>query len=519
MSESKLENGTRKKADSAREAEEDAAEVDASGFEDFFSQNRVIVNRYLNVVLICFAAAGPAIAIGVFFNFFQGIKYFTCFAISATMLVVALLHFLLRKRFPDSNATGQFALLALNLLLVFMAYHGVSIYLTWFLVPLLSLLYCDRTVYLTAVVFNYIMSGVATYLISPTYDNLMTNFDTPFQYFLDRFGGFTVETVIMFIAGYALGHNSLRHFQELISKHGEVMAHERKMAERMAVLDSMAEIYDNVNLINFIDSTEMSLREEEPVARKIDMENFAHTRMNRRLKDFIMPDQVEDFWIFTNIKTVRARLAQKKIISAEFIDIIHGWFRASYITVDSTLDGIPNIVIYTTRNIDEEKRREEHLIRISMTDEMTRLFNRRCYDEDIQLFREKGMDEDFVLLSVDVNGLKVANDTKGHAAGDELIKGAADCLASSVGSRGKSYRTGGDEFLAIVHTDKPEEIIEEIYKKSREWHGMYLDEISMSVGYAALKDHPGAGIDELEKAADESMYAEKQKYYAEHGKR
>ena len=124
----------------------------------------------------------------------------------------------------------------------------------------------------------------------------------------------------------------------------------------MAVLDSMAEIYDNVNLINFIDSTEMSLREEEPVARKIDMENFAHTRMNRRLKDFIMPDQVEDFWIFTNIKTVRARLAQKKIISAEFIDIIHGWFRASYITVDSTLNGILNIVIYTTRNIDEEKR-------------------------------------------------------------------------------------------------------------------------------------------------------------------
>ncbi|MBO6137674.1 MAG: hypothetical protein J6O71_03590, partial [Lachnospiraceae bacterium] len=65
MSESKLENGARKKTDSAREAEEDAAEVDASGFEDFFSQNRVIVNRYLNVVLICFAAAGPAIAIGV----------------------------------------------------------------------------------------------------------------------------------------------------------------------------------------------------------------------------------------------------------------------------------------------------------------------------------------------------------------------------------------------------------------------------------------------------------------------
>ena len=65
--------------------------------------------------------------------------------------------------------------------------------------------------------------------------------------------------------------------------------------------------------------------------------------------------------------------------------VVSGWFRAQYITVDSTLDGIPNVIIYVTRNVDEEKRREEHLIRISMTDEMTRLFNRRCYEEDSYL--------------------------------------------------------------------------------------------------------------------------------------
>ena len=136
------------------------------------------------------------------------------------------------------------------------ARYGVSIYLTWFLVPLLSLLYCDRRIYVAAVAVNYIMSGIATCLISPYFVNVMSNFNTP---------------------------------------------------------------------------TEMSLRDKEP----------------------------------------------------------------------------------------------------------------------------------------------------------------ADCLASSIGSRGKSYRTGGDEFLAIVHTDEPEKIICDIHQKAANWHGMYLDKISMSVGFAALKDHQG----------------------------
>ena len=39
----------------------------------------------------------------------------------------------------------------------------------------------------------------------------------------------------------------------------------------------------------------------------------------------------------------------------------------------------------------------------------------------------------------------------------------------------------------------------------------------MSVGFAAYRDHPGASINEIEKAADDSMYAEKARYYKENG--
>ena len=210
-------------------------------------------------------------------------------------------------------------------------------------------------------------------------------------------------------------------------------------------------------------------------------------------------------------------LSQRKIISADFLDSVSGWFRAQYITVDSTLDGIPNIVIYVTRNINEEKKREEHLVEISRTDEMTGLYNRRCYEEDLTGYRSSGFDDGFVLFSIDVNGLKVVNDTKGHAAGDELIKGAAECIVSLFKETGKVYRVGGDEFMVIAHLSEPEELRRKLKDMSAEWKGVYIGRLSMSVGFAALRDNPKATIDDLEHLSDADMYAEKDRYYKENG--
>ena len=297
------------------------------------------------------------------------------------------------------------------------------------------------------------------------------------------------------------------------------MQKNNELAEKMTILDSMAGIYDNVNLIDFINSTETDLRTAEQNAESIDMNTQSHTLMNQRLKKRVMPNQLESFCAFTNITTVRERLAHKKIISADFMDITDGWFRAQYITVEATAQGVPTVVIYTTRNIDEEKRREEDLIRISMTDEMTRLLNRRCYDEDLNKLKQAGLEEDFVIFSIDVNGLKQVNDTKGHAAGDELIKGAATSLALSFENSGKVYRTGGDEFMALIHTLSPEAYREKIHEEAAAWNGVYSKHLSLSVGYATHKENADATVEELECLADKKMYLEKEQYYKESGVR
>jgi diguanylate cyclase (GGDEF)-like protein len=487
-------------------------------YEDFLINNRIKVNRYLNTVLWFFVATGPAIAAGVYGGVFKDISYATCIGISVVVILLAGIHKILVKTIPTSTFTCLFALTALDILIVYMAYSHVSIYLTWFLVPLLSLLFCDKAIYFFAMILNYILMFGATWMTTSYEASLRTEYyDDNFSYFADTMGGFTIESLIMFASGCIIGKLTITYFKSLFAQYKVIREQEQSVNEKMKLLDSMAEIYDNVNLIDFVNNTEMSLRDAEQKKHGIDMTAQTHTLMAQQIRNQVMPDQVDAFMTFTNIKTIRSRLSHKKLISADFIDVVSGWFRAQYITVDSTLDGIPNVVIYTKRNVDEEKRREENLIRISMTDEMTRLYNRRCYDEDLKEIGKTDLAEDLVLFSIDVNGLKKVNDTKGHAAGDELIKGAADCLAVSVGNQGKVYRTGGDEFMAIVHTLKPEDLRTAIATKASEWHGVYTDEVTLSIGYAVHKDNPDASLADLEHIADEDMYVQKAKYYKERG--
>jgi diguanylate cyclase (GGDEF)-like protein len=294
-------------------------------------------------------------------------------------------------------------------------------------------------------------------------------------------------------------------------------AKDTEIRDKISTLQAMSDIYDNVNLIDFTDNTEMALRDKNHKKRKIDLGPQTHTFMTQGLRERVMPDQLERFIEYTNITTVRSRLVGRKLLSDDFIDVADGWIRAQYIPVDYDENGIALRVIFTTRNVDDEKRREERLLRIAMTDELTRLPNRRSYEEDLMECRIHGPQMDLVLLSADVNGLKKVNDAIGHVAGDELIMGAAECLLLAIGNRGKVYRTGGDEFMAILHTDDPEAVRLDIERRCGKWRGRYSERLSVSVGYAAHADYEGLSMHELEKKADNEMYLSKAKHYEREG--
>ncbi len=167
----------------------------------------------------------------------------------------------------------------------------------------------------------------------------------------------------------------------------------------------------------------------------------------------------------------------------------------------------------------EEKHHEEEIIRISITDELTGLYNRRAYEKDITYIKNTNISPTFVIAAFDLNGLKKANDSLGHAAGDEIIKAAADCLKKSFKNIGKVYRTGGDEFTGLFYCT--DEVLEQSMNNFdiivSEWKGELVESMTISKGIASISEFPDYDIVQLEHEADKRMYADKDMYYIRTG--
>ncbi len=488
-----------------------------ASYKDFLTENRIKINQYLNRTLLFCALTGPALAFGVAIGIFKNVSYIACLFISIFVLILALSHILITKHFPESEYTSIYALFILDVLLLYMAYSHVYLRITWFLVPMLSLLFCSFKIYYFSLFITYFMMLLTTWITAPFFADQRSDYVSFVQFFANVVGGNTIEIIIMAIVGFAILKTSHRYVREFYEMYKTISDNEQQVTESIDTLSSMAGIYDRVNLLNFRTMTEKSLTDTNTTRSFLHFDGCDHTSMVTGMKNHIAPEQMDSFWEFTNLTTLRERLLDKKSISAEFINITTGWFRAQYITVDKNEDGIPITIIFTVQNIENDKKKEERLIRIAMTDELTHLYNRRSYDDDIAIYRKNGLDDDFTLLSADVNGLKITNDTKGHAAGDELIRGAADCLHVCIGQTGKVYRTGGDEFIAILHTDNYSDLISEIAAMARSWSGQYTDSISISIGCASHKEFPDATVDELERISDRRMYENKEQYYRQTG--
>ncbi|MBZ9715042.1 diguanylate cyclase domain-containing protein [Deinococcus multiflagellatus] len=93
-------------------------------------------------------------------------------------------------------------------------------------------------------------------------------------------------------------------------------------------------------------------------------------------------------------------------------------------------------------------------------DALTGLLNRRAFDEDLDT-RERGS-EPFTLAVIDLDGLKVVNDTEGHAQGDRLLQVFAAALAAQAGEGGAAYRLGGDEFALLLPDQGEAEVLARI---------------------------------------------------------
>lgn len=145
----------------------------------------------------------------------------------------------------------------------------------------------------------------------------------------------------------------------------------------------------------------------------------------------------------------------------------------------------------------------------AVTDALTGLFDRKAYYSDLDKIKSKVTG----LIVLDMNSLKVINDTQGHVAGDEALKTIGNAIIKSINEREMdAYRMGGDEFI-ILSLSLKENILEKTVNKIKE--ELAKTPYTAAIGYAERKDN--MSIHELSLFADEMMYKDKTHYYVSNG--
>ncbi len=188
---------------------------------------------------------------------------------------------------------------------------------------------------------------------------------------------------------------------------------------------------------------------------------------------------------------------------------------------DTTAVALENLQIYADlerrvrdRTAELEAASEE-VRRLSITDELTHLKNRRGFmlmaEQELKLARRG--DVSCALIYLDLDGLKAVNDLLGHETGDRMIADFAGLLRRVFRESDIIGRLGGDEFcvLAVNHPDAPEAMVARLREALERFNGQMGKNyrLSTSVGCVTVGEQGEQDLERLLAMADAKMYEDK----------
>lgn len=161
----------------------------------------------------------------------------------------------------------------------------------------------------------------------------------------------------------------------------------------------------------------------------------------------------------------------------------------------------------------ERRARLQRLRGEALTDPLTDLGNRRSFEADLaaELSRATSQNHPVGVLSLDIDGLKVVNDSLGHAGGDGLLRAFAQALRAHFRDEDRVYRVGGDEFVAILpHLDPRAHSVAlaRVEAAVRDVRAQGYSRAGASAGVASYPQEAADG-ESLVHLSDQRMYAVK----------
>jgi diguanylate cyclase (GGDEF)-like protein len=172
------------------------------------------------------------------------------------------------------------------------------------------------------------------------------------------------------------------------------------------------------------------------------------------------------------------------------------------------------------RDVSEQRANEDALQQLSLSDALTGIGNRRCFDDflDREWRRAARERTSLALVMCDVDFFKKYNDRYGHPAGDEVLKAVGQALGTTVKRpTDLATRYGGEEFALLLPDTTPEgalHLAEQaraavaalgiLHEESHHQH------VSLSLGVAIIQPTPGSNAALLVQAADRALYQAKE---------
>ena len=147
---------------------------------------------------------------------------------------------------------------------------------------------------------------------------------------------------------------------------------------------------------------------------------------------------------------------------------------------------------------------------VSRTDGLTALANGRAFFEVSRtaLARQRRSRQPLTLAYLDVDNFKAINDTLGHEAGDEVLRGVADTLAARIRESDFAARLGGDEFAVLLpdtDLDGAQRVLEDVRNALSDLAAREEWPVSFSIGSATWVD-AASDVEDMVRRADDLMY-------------
>jgi diguanylate cyclase (GGDEF)-like protein len=165
-----------------------------------------------------------------------------------------------------------------------------------------------------------------------------------------------------------------------------------------------------------------------------------------------------------------------------------------------------SVVLVSRRSEVQLRALNRNLLRESRTDGLTRVANRRAWDEALTMEenRRQRYGHRYGLVVVDLDGFKQINDRQGHPRGDAVLQQTAQLLLEELRSTDLVARVGGDEFVALVFNPDARGLHELVQRLQQR-----LADATIAASIGSALSEESTSLDQTWAQADAAMYAVK----------